>query len=148
MDFALSRTMGPRWVIAVAGIGLALAFAAGLSNSIMFYEFLPKDLNADIIVFYQPTCPHCIAEIPTIKKLVADGYSVSAINVFKRPDLAEKYGVIATPTIIITRTGETLEGEQDYKTIVSALKNAKIPQWIKSGATCSVKGVAGTCSPT
>ncbi len=143
----MSREMGPRWVMVLAGLGMIASFVIGASNSVLFYETLPKDLNAEIIVFYQPSCPHCIAEIPTIKKLVAEGYSVSTFNVFKRPDLAEKYGITATPTIIITRKGKKLEGEQDYETIVSALKDAKIPSWIKNGSACGVKEV-GTCSPT
>ena len=130
----------------IAGLGIIISFAAGLSNSIMFYKFLPKDENAEIIVFYQPTCPHCIAEIPTIRKLVADGYSVSAFNVFKRPDLAEKYGITATPTIIITKSGTKLEGAQDYEVIVAAMKGFTSP-WVSSGAACGVSEV-GTCSHT
>ena len=138
--------MGPRWIILLAGIGMLLSFTAGLSNSIMFYELMPKDENAEILVFYQPTCPHCIAEIPTIRRLVADGYSVSAFNVFKRPDLAEKYQITGTPTIIITKNGTKLEGEQSYDAIVAATKSSD-NLWVHSETTCGVNEV-GTCSPT
>jgi len=146
MDFSVSTEIGPRWIILLAGLGIIISFAAGLSNSIMFYEFLPRDENAEILVFYQPTCPHCIAEIPTIRRLAAEGYSVSAFNVFKRPDLAEKYGIIATPTIVITKNGVKLEGEQSYEAIIAAINGTTNP-WGSTGAACSVSEVE-TCSPT
>ncbi len=123
------------------------AFAAGLSNSVVFYELLPKDTNAEILVFYQPTCPHCIAEIPTIRKLISAGYSVSAFNVFEYPDLARKYGVSETPTIVIPKTGEKLVGEQDYESIVAALAG-RLPWEAESkGSACGIGG-STTCSPT
>ncbi|NPA76455.1 MAG: thioredoxin family protein [Candidatus Diapherotrites archaeon] len=145
MEFSLSREMGPKWIMLLAAAGLAISFALGLSNSTVFFETLPKEQNADILVFYQPTCPHCIAEIPTIKKLVAAGYSVSAFNVFKYPRLAEKYHVTATPTIVITRTGEKLEGEQPYTAIISAIHGLS-GTWAQNGEACGI-GV-NTCSRT
>ncbi len=147
LDFSLSREMGPRWIIIVAGLGVLIAFALGLSNSAMFYAMLPKDENADILVFYQPTCPHCIAEIPTIKRLVSAGYKISAFNVFRRRDLVEKYGVRETPTIVISRTGSKLVGEQAYDRIVAATKKTKREENGTMGG-CSINRGAVTCSPT
>ncbi|MDN5358238.1 MAG: Thioredoxin [Candidatus Diapherotrites archaeon] len=150
MDFSLSTEMGPRWIMLLAGVGLILSFAAGLANSTMFYALLPKDENADILVFYQPTCPHCIAEIPTIQKLVSEGISVSAFNVFKYPELTKKYNVTETPTLVITKTGKVLRGEQDYETIKQALAGEKTELWGISGSGCAVNkdNTVGTCSPT
>ena len=149
LEFSLSKEMGPRWIIFAAGLGLIASFALGLSNSTMFYALLPKDENADILVFYQPTCPHCIAEIPTIKRLVSEGYRVSAFNVFRYPQLTKKYGVTETPTIIIPKSRAKLEGEQDYNRILAAMHGTV--QWYqksKAGAGCSVNREEITCSPT
>ncbi len=132
----------PAWPFALAALGLVASFAAGLQNSIIFYELLPKDLNADVVVFYQPTCPHCIAEIPTIRSLVSMGYRVSAINVFERPDLAAKVGVSATPTIYVPSTGIKLVGEQPLERILAALAGITSGE----GEACSTEVQA--CSPT
>ncbi len=119
-----------------------MSFAAGLQNSIVFYELLPKDLNADVVVFYQPACPHCIAEIPTIRELVAMGYRVSAINVLERPDVAAEMGITATPTIYIPSTGIKLVGEQPLERILAALAGISSEE----GEACSTEVQA--CSPT
>lgn len=143
MEFSLSRDLGPRWVIYLSVLGLPIFFVLGLGNSVLFYESLPHDMNGDIVVFYQPSCPHCIAEIPTIKKLVSLGYRVSAINVFRYPDLARAYGVESTPTIVVFPYGIKLVGEQDLNTILKALKGIRGGG---SGGSCSIGG--STCSPT
>ena len=143
MDFSLSKEMGPRWLIYLSVLGLPIFFALGLNNSTLFYETLPHDVNGDVVVFYQPSCPHCIAEVPTIKKLVSLGYRVSAVNVFQHPDLARAYGVESTPTIVVFPYGIKLVGEQDLNTILKALKGI---HGEGSGESCSVGG--STCSPT
>lgn len=140
MHFQISRSLGPRYLLIPAFLGLALSFALGLSNSILFYELLPHTADAEIIVFYQPACPHCIAEIPVIREL-SQKYRVSSINVLENPDLARKYGVTATPTIYIPSTGSKIVGEADYNKIVEALE--KKGEW--EGFSCSLEN---TCSPT
>ncbi len=147
MDFSLSHELGPRWVLCMGAFIIVGAFMAGLSNSVVFYELLPKDTNADILVFYQLTCPHCIAEIPTVKKLIANGYHVSAFNVFEYPDLARKYNITATPTTVIPRTGEKLVGEQSYDSIVAALRGMLPWEQTTAGNSCGV-GSGATCSHT
>lgn len=149
LEFSVSREMGPRWLITIAALGIVVSFVAGLSNSTMFYATLPKDENAEVIVFYQPTCPHCIAEIPTIKKIIADGHKVSAFNVFKHQDLARKYGVTETPTIVVPRNGTKLVGEQSYESILAAIHGTQSWQTTaQQGAGCSVNPEAITCSRT
>ncbi len=140
MDFSLHSPS--RLPLLFPFLGIPLSFYFGLSNSIVFYELLPKDPNADIIVFYQPSCPHCIAEVPVIRELVAMGYRVSAFNVLKHPDIARAYGVTATPTIYIPSTGVKLVGEQDLNSLLQALEGMEASE----GEACSVE--EPVCYPT
>ena len=144
MEFSLSRELGPRWVLLLAGLGLVISFVLGTQNSVLFYEYLPHDVpSKGIVVFYQPSCPHCIAEIPTIKKLVSEGYPVYTVNVLKHPELAREFNVQATPTIVILPSRVKLVGEQTYNAIVTAFKEGIAST---AGATCGVR--ASTCGVT
>jgi len=136
--------MGPRWLLIPLALLFVLSFALGLSNSILFYETLPHEIPAEgIVVFYQPSCPHCIAEIPVIKRLVAEGYPVYSINALKHPEIARQFGVVATPTIVILPSGVTLVGEQSYEAIVKAYEEGIASS---SGEACGVETY--TCGPT
>ncbi len=129
----------------LALLGLIGSFAYGLQNSIVFYTTLPSEVpERGILIFYQPSCPHCIAEIPVIKRLVEEGYPVYAINALERPDVASSFGVTATPTIVILPSGTKLVGEQDYETIVEAYEKGLADA--KEGAACGVETL--TCGVT
>ncbi len=140
----VDNKLGPIWIMYILALGIIASFILGLNNSVVYYETLPKTKDADILVFYQPSCPHCIAELPTIKRLVADGYRVSAFNVFKHPELAKRYNVTETPTLVVD--GHVLVGEQSYETIKDALNTNWVPGSGEKGKGCSIGG--DTCSLT
>ncbi len=144
MDFSLSNELGPRWILVIALLLFVLSFIVGTQNSVLFYEYLPHRIpEKGIVVFYQPSCPHCIAEVPTIKKLVTEGYPVFTINVLKHPDLAREFNVEATPTIVILPSHIKLVGEQSYASIVAAYEKGVASV---ANAACGVKTF--TCGAT
>ncbi len=137
MEFQVSRKSAKVPLILLAGI--PLFFFLGVQNSIVFYLNLPKDVpSAGFLVFYQPTCPHCISEIPVLKELVKKGYRVSAVNVFERRDLAAEFNVTGTPTIVVFPGRIVLEGEQSLDTLVSALEGGQFS--LIEGGTCNTEG--------
>lgn len=59
-----------------------------------------------IIYFWSPDCPPCLAvQKPALaalqRELGEDGVQVVAVNVYDRPDLADKWGVLSLPTTFV-----------------------------------------------
>jgi len=141
VEFEVTQGYGPLWIIILMAGGIPIAFLLGLQNSVYFYKTLPHHLDADVVVFYQPGCPHCVAEIPVIKKLVAMGYKVSAINVLENVEVAREYNVTSTPTLYIPKTHSYLVGEQSLEDILNALKSTVNES---GGGACSVNSCSYT----
>ncbi len=121
MRISLGRRDVKLFLIGVAIV--LLAFYLGTRQSILFYEYLPHSIPENgILVFYQPSCPKCIEEIPVIQRLVNEGYRVHTIDVYERPDIAALFGVTVTPTIVILPERTKLEGAVSYDDIMRAIK--------------------------
>lgn len=56
-----------------------------------------------LVMFTSPTCMPCKIVKPTLDRLVEErGYVVETVDIFASPDLASDFGVMATPTFILT----------------------------------------------
>lgn len=75
-------------------------------------DFEQKVLNAEqpvVVDFYSDYCPPCVTLAPIIEKLAADyeGQAVVAkVDVRKLPEIAQKYNVYGTPTVLFLKNGE------------------------------------------
>ena len=61
-----------------------------------------------LIDFYADWCGPCRMLAPTVEELAAeaDGYLVAKVNVDEAPALAERFGVMSIPTLVVLRGGE------------------------------------------
>lgn len=53
-----------------------------------------------VLEFYTESCLPCAQMRPIIEELKADGYDIRYIDMEKRPDMAQRYGVTKVPTFI------------------------------------------------
>ncbi len=61
-----------------------------------------------LIDFYADWCGPCKMLAPTVEEIAAEagGYLVGKVNVDEAPALAEEFGVMSIPTLIVLRGGE------------------------------------------
>ncbi|WP_163327760.1 thioredoxin family protein [Desulfurobacterium thermolithotrophum] len=90
-------------------------------------EFLRLKRGKGVIYFHAPNCRPCKFVDPVIKKLSKELKKVSFIkvNIAEKPELARKFGILATPSIIITKDGhieEVLMGPVTEGTLREKLK--------------------------
>ncbi len=124
----------------IAVLLFPIFFYLGLRNSIVFYEMLPKTPPKEgFLIFYQPSCIHCIEEIPEVKKLIKKGYKVSAVNVLEARELASEFGVKVTPTIVIFPQKIKVEGSVSAQRL-EELARSKALELFERGSACSVGG--------
>lgn len=62
------------------------------------------------IVFVQPGCGYCEAQLKILKYAEADGIPVKVVDITRNPAVKERFGIEITPTIIVVdqKTGEYL----------------------------------------
>ncbi|WP_457567811.1 thioredoxin family protein [Desulfurobacterium sp.] len=73
-------------------------------------EFSRLKKGKGIVYFYSPTCQPCKAMEPIIKKLVKDAkVRVVRVNVAEKPELARKFGILATPSEILVEDGKIVK---------------------------------------
>lgn len=64
-------------------------------------------IEKSIVYFYRQTCPPCKETFPHLEEQAkALDWNVCMIDVEKYPDIADKYGAMATPTLIFFYNGE------------------------------------------
>ncbi|RUM46043.1 MAG: thioredoxin [Desulfurobacterium sp.] len=70
-------------------------------------EFVRLKKGKGVIYFHSPNCQPCKFVEPVVKKLSKEFRKVRfvKVNVLENPDVARKFGILATPSIIITRDG-------------------------------------------
>ena len=74
-------------------------------------ELLKLKKGKGAVYFYSPTCKPCKVVEPVIRKLTKElkGVKFVRVDVSKNPELARKLGILATPSILITRDGTIKE---------------------------------------
>lgn len=94
-------------------------------------NFESEVINSDkpvLIDFYADWCGPCKMMSPIIDQIaeeVKDIAKVGKINVDENPELAEKYGVMSIPTILVIRGGQEAKrfvGVTDKEEILNNLK--------------------------
>ncbi len=93
-------------------------------------NFEQEVLSSDIPVmvdFWASWCGPCRMLGPVIDELAAeaDGYKVGKINVDEEPELAERYGVMTIPTVMVFRNGQPVKksiGVQPKSALLQLLK--------------------------
>jgi len=70
-------------------------------------EFIRLRKGKGVVYFYSPNCQPCKFVDPVIKKLSKEFRKVHfvKVNVLENPETARKFGILATPSIIITKDG-------------------------------------------
>ena len=63
-----------------------------------------------LIDFYADWCGPCRLLAPTVEEIAneAEGYLVAKVNVDESPALAERFGVMSIPTLIVLKGGEAI----------------------------------------
>ena len=61
-----------------------------------------------LVDFFAPWCGPCMIMMPIIEDICDSdpGFSVGRVNIDDDPELAQKYGVMTVPTMIVFKNGE------------------------------------------
>ena len=76
-------------------------------NGQTFYPFLTEH-RAVLVDFYRDGCVPCRRVAPLVSQMEAiyrDRVAVARVNVTASPELAERWEVVSTPTLVVYRSG-------------------------------------------
>ena len=93
-----------------------------------FDEEVKKSDKKVLVDFYADWCGPCKMMAPTIEKIeeeVSEYAKVGKVNVDDSPEIAEEFGIMSIPTLLIFENGEVIHkhvGVTDKETLMSELK--------------------------
>lgn len=73
-----------------------------------FEEVLKSDKPV-LVDFWATWCGPCMRQGPIVEALAEEGYAVGKVDVDQEPGLAQKFGVMNIPTLIIFKNGKEAE---------------------------------------
>jgi thiol-disulfide isomerase/thioredoxin len=120
-------------IVGVLGYNFVVANGTATVNSVIPVDFAHQDGNVTIVMFDADWCVYCKQQEPILEKVASDHRGdayVAHVDIDKSGNraLVEKYGVSATPTIVILNDqGEIssqFRGLTDQETINSAVEQA------------------------
>ena len=82
-----------------------------------------------LVYFWRPGCGPCLKLDPVIEEVAKEfegRVMVGKLNIFESPEIATKYGIPATPTLIILKNGEPIEravGLRSKQTLIDKLNS-------------------------
>jgi len=82
---------------------------AELNNS-NFYEEIKSGVT--LVDFWAPWCGPCRLQSPIleeVKKKVQDKVKIAKVNVDDNPDIAQTFGIISIPTLILYKDGKVIK---------------------------------------
>jgi thioredoxin 1 len=93
-----------------------------------FDEEVKKSDKKVLVDFYADWCGPCKMMAPAIEKIaeeVSEYAKVGKVNVDDSPEIAEEFGIMSIPTLLIFENGEVIHkhvGVTDKETLMSELK--------------------------
>ena len=99
-------------------------------NTQNFDTEVPRSQMPVLVDFYADWCGPCKMMAPTVEELAADfagKAKVGKLNVDLSPEIAERYGIMSIPTLLIFRGGEVFYkaiGVQSKQVVADALNKA------------------------
>ena len=97
-------------------------------NEQNFDEEVKKSDKKVLVDFYADWCGPCKMMAPAIEKIaeeVSEYAKVGKVNVDDSPEIAEEFGIMSIPTLLIFENGEIIHkhvGVTDKDTLMSELK--------------------------
>ena len=153
-EFIVKKNKRNNWLLIISITLLFISGFLGWITSTNRYTIFPNKISnkTQVVVFYQPDCPHCIAEFPTINKL-SKNFSISAINIVENKSYIDKYNITGTPTLLLinheNNKEELLVGSHSYEEIVKAYnqlsKGIMLENGFKGGS-CSANPKINSCN--
>ena len=62
-----------------------------------------------LVDFWATWCGHCMRQAPIVDELSQEGFAVGKVDVDQEPGLAQQFGVMSIPTLIIFKNGKEAE---------------------------------------
>jgi thioredoxin-like negative regulator of GroEL len=103
-------------------------------------KMVEKEGKPIVVMFYSPSCPHCLAMMPYFQKYANEfkgKISFARIDVNRNPFTVSRYGVMATPTFKFFCAGRPVQeivGEI-YPTILKKITEDAL----EYGSSCASK---------
>lgn len=103
---------------------------AKVFNSNNFKEEVLNAKEPVLVDFWATWCGPCKMMIPVVDQISneKDGYDVGKVNVDDEPGLAQQYGIVSIPTMIVFKDGEPVErlvGVRPKDQLLKAIKKHK-----------------------
>lgn len=95
---------------------------AGLRGKL---KSLEKTGSKGLVYFFSPSCHACKAQTPIIKELQSGNKNVFDVDISKDMDTAKIFGIKATPTTVIVKSGtinEVLLGVKQKEVLLNYLR--------------------------
>ena len=96
-------------------------------NQANFDETVNSGPQTVLVDFWAEWCGPCKMIAPVVEEIATERVGevvVGKLNIDEAPELAQRYGITAIPTLIVFKNGQpqrTLRGVQSKKAIVAAL---------------------------
>lgn len=71
-----------------------------------------KNTGKVLVDFWAPWCGPCRMQTPILERLAASGdinAKIFKVNTDENPDIAQKYGIVSIPTLILFENGQEVE---------------------------------------
>lgn len=92
------------------------------------------------VMFFSPTCTHCVQIEPYIEQLAAEfspAVRFFKLNIIRFTWLAERYGVMATPTFLYFCGGKPVQTR--VGAVFPAMLKKMIKEMVQSGEECRLR---------
>lgn len=93
--------------------------SAYIINKNNFQEEVLEERGTVVIDFFAPWCMPCKKFSPVVDKIAEEyrgSVKVGKINIDEDPELAQKFGVMSIPTLVVMRDGKILNRSVGLKT--------------------------------
>ena len=82
-------------------------------NNNNFYEEVMNSEKKVLLDFWAPWCGPCRMVVPMVEQIAEErpDIKVGKINVDENPELANRFGVMSIPTLVVMEHGEVLRQE-------------------------------------